>query len=143
MKVVFILLNLCLICASRYFDKTKFLNNLDDNVVEYMVNPSKETSERILDELDLYNQSLNSIIDLIKIRDPGVIPTCREILDRRGPRTLHEEVDEAYLQKGFGWSDAKLTEFRNIIGDTRLLWDLFKKTFVTMKPLNLNAQPMF
>uniref|UniRef100_A0A1B6E6C3 Prolyl 4-hydroxylase alpha-subunit N-terminal domain-containing protein n=1 Tax=Clastoptera arizonana TaxID=38151 RepID=A0A1B6E6C3_9HEMI len=143
MRVVIVFLSFCLIGFSKEFDKATFLNRLDDNIVEYMVNPSKELADRILDELDLYNQSLNSIIELINLRDPGVLETCREILDRRGPRTLHEEVDESYLQKGFGWTDEKLTEFRNIIGDTKLLWDMFKKSFVTMKPLNLNVHAMF
>lgn len=114
-----------------------FFFDLDDEIVESIFDPRQENGEILLDNIDLYNRCLITIIKMVKTNDPKVLHACRDFLDRRGPRCLHGEFDVYSLRIGFKWTDAKLIEFLHLAEDMKGLWEEFKGAFIRMKPREL------
>lgn len=142
MKIQFILISFMYIHKSEpslnaflyEHKKFDFFFDLDDEIVESIFEPRKENGEVLLDNIELYNKCLITIIKMIKTNDPNVLHACRDFLDRRGPRCLHGEFDVNSLRIGFKWTDAKLIEFLQLVEDMKGLWEEFKQAFIRMRP---------
>lgn len=117
--------------------KFNFFFDLDDEIVESIFQPRSRDGDILLENIDLYNRCLITIIKMVKTNDPNVLHACRDFLDRRGPRCLHGEFDVDSLRIGFRWTDAKLVEFLHLTEDMKGLWAEFKTAFVLMKPREL------
>ncbi|KAG8242382.1 hypothetical protein J6590_066883 [Homalodisca vitripennis] len=129
--VIFLCLSVHMCCGS--IDKLRFLETVDDRIIELLAKPKKRNAEFILDQIDLYNHCLFNIIEIMRLRTPDFLETCRSFIDTRGPACIQQPIDEQYLKQGFDWNDEKLYEFQLLFTQTFNLWDLFLETFMTAK----------
>lgn len=114
-------------------DKLRFLETVDDRIIELLAKPLKRNSEYILDQIDLYNHCLYNIIEIMRLKTPDFLETVRSFMDTRGPACIQQPIDEDYLKQGIGWSDEKLYEFKLLFTQTFELWDLFLESYLKMK----------
>lgn len=114
-------------------DKLRFLETVDERIIELLAKPMKRNSEYILDQIDLYNHCLYNIIEIMRLKTPDFLETVRSFIDTRGPACIQQPIDEEYLKLNFGWSDEKLYEFKLIFTQTFELWDLFLEAYMKMK----------
>lgn len=102
------------------FDKLRFLENVDEKIIELLAKPKTRNAEYILDQIDLFNHCLNKVIEMMKLKTPDFAPTAKYYIEVGGPSCIQQPIDEEYLQAGFGWSDEKLHEFKTLFTETAL-----------------------
>lgn len=119
------------LCLTIYecfsLDTRVFIDSIDKNIVVKLEKPIKTEALQLAKTINIYNRAFNEILEMCKLRKVSKMLLVKNIYDEGGPRFLKSHLDINYLRKECGWSDLEIFEVRNLIGDTLILWQNFRR----------------
>lgn len=74
-----------------------------------------------------YNRFLTDILVQCKGENFGQLMVSKSLCDAGGPQILKHNFNHTYLRHGCGWSEIEILDFRNILSDTLVVWQNFKR----------------
>lgn len=104
-----------------------FLESLDKNIVAKLEKPIQTKAMRLAKTINIYNRAFNELLEMCKSRKPTKMLLVKNIYDKGGPQFLKSDFDFNYLRKERGWCELEIIEVRNLLADTMILWENFRR----------------
>lgn len=90
--------------------------------------------KKLFQGLDLYNRTLNYIIQLTKQHDEKAKMPGKELYKKGGPQFINIKHDQMNIKFRFNWS---LSDYHNLLeklDETKVIWEEFIKTYLKNTP---------
>lgn len=119
---------LCLTIYEILSLETKvFIESIEKNIMVKLEKPIKTEAMSLAKTINIYNRALNELLEMCKSKKIAKMLLVRNIYNKGGPQFLKSDLDFNYLRKECGWSELEIIEVRNLLGDTMILWQNFRR----------------
>lgn len=108
-------------------DTKVFIESIEKNILVKLEKPTKTEALSLVKTINIYNRAFNDLLEMCKSRKVPKMLIVKNIYDNGGPKFLKTNLDYNYLRKECGWSELEINEVRNILGDTMILWENFRR----------------
>ena len=108
-------------------DTKVFIESIEKNIVVKLQKPIKTEAMSLAKTINIYNRAFNDLLEMCKSRKVAKMLIVKNIYRKDGPEFIKSELDFDYLRKECGWSKLEIIEVRNLLGDTMILWENFKR----------------
>lgn len=105
-----------------------FLGSIEKNIINVMNNNnwSGMAYDLIFTTMS-YNRYLTDILVQCKNNNIGELMVTKSLCEAGGPRMLRHNFNHTFLKQDCGWSEIEILDFRNILSDTAVVWQTFKR----------------
>lgn len=104
-----------------------FVESLEKNILVKLQKPIQTEAMRLAKTINIYNRAFNELLEMCKSRKPAKMLLVKNIYDKGGPQFIKSFLDLNYLRKECGWSELQIIEVRNLLADTMILWQNFRR----------------
>lgn len=111
------------------YTSADYLKSLDDVICRYINEPTAEASEHLYEDLDLYKDALESLLECVKAKDISVQEAVINYWASGKPRFTQDNEVWVYkkMQSFLRFTDLEMGKFFGKIEEVKSMWDKFKE----------------